>query len=518
MSLARWIERHALFVPDKMALIGPDRALTYRQFSDRIDAMARVFSEDLSLNAGDRVAYLGLNSAELLVLLFACAKRGLILVPVNWRLAPDEVSHVLSDCSVSAVLVEAGMADTVEAIKIDADCQVLSVGPNEKDLPDISALADGRLADGSGSGESSDADIGDDQPLLIVYTSGTTGRPKGAVLSQRAVHYNALNSVHAHDMTAEDHVLSSLPMFHVGGLNIQTTPALYCGATVTVHDRFDPDRVLDAIERDLPTLTLLVPAMVQALLNHPRWKTTDVSSVRAIPVGSTDVPIDLIEALHARDLPVIQIYGSTETAPTAIYQRPHQARSHAGSIGMAGLHVDVRLVDEDGRDCADNQEGELLIRGPNVMSGYWEKPEATAATMVGDWFKTGDVAKRAPDGSYWFADRIKNVIISGGENVYPAELERVFRTIPGVAEVSVVGRADADWGEVPVAVIGATGPQPEPQSIRDAMAENLARYKHAKGVLFVDELPRNVMGKVDLEAVRSLVSNEADQIVDLRST
>lgn len=517
MSIARWIERHAEFQPNKPALIGPDRTLTYRQFADRISAAARVMATELGVGPGDRIAHYGLNSAELIVMLFAAAKCGAIFVPLNWRLTASELGQVLEDCEVKALVADKHYLETAQTIEIEPDVPRLSLGPNGIGWPDFSDLVDKELASGRTNLEAGlPGSVDEDAPLLIVYTSGTTGRPKGAVLTQKALHYNALNSVHAHHMTSHDHVLSTLPMFHVGGLNIQTTPALYCGATVTIHDRFDPDRVLKAIRDDRPTLTLLVPAMVQALLSHPDWAATDVSSVRAVPVGSTDVPLDLIEGLHARGIPVIQIYGATETGPVTIYQRPEQAYDLAGSIGMPGLHVEVRLVDESGAECADDVEGELHIRAANVMTEYWRKPEETAEVLVDGWYRSGDVAVRRPDGSYWFADRIKNVIISGGENIYPAEIERVFRTIDGIAEVSVVGRPSERWGQEPVAVLVADGEPPSVADIRKHLKANLASYKHPRGLLFVEALPRNVMGKVDLAAVRALVADRAAEVLDPR--
>jgi acyl-CoA synthetase (AMP-forming)/AMP-acid ligase II len=289
--------------------------------------------------------------------------------------------------------------------------------------------------------------------LLIVYTSGTTGQPKGTVLSQAAVACNALNSIHMHGLRARDHVLTVLPMFHVGGLNIQTLPALSCGATVTLHARFDAGATLGAIAADRPTLTLLVPATMQAMIGHPAWATTDLSSLRAVATGSTDVPVPLIEAFHARGVPVIQVYGSTETGPVCLYQQTAEAFETVGSIGRAGRHSDIRLIDEAGREVADGTPGEILVRGGNVAEGYWRQPELTAAAFRDGWYHSGDVALRDERGLYWFKDRIKNVIISGGENIYPAELERILHGLPGIAEAAVVGRRDQRWGEVPVAVV-----------------------------------------------------------------
>jgi fatty-acyl-CoA synthase len=342
------------------------------------------------------------------------------------------------------------------------------------------------------------------QPLLIVYTSGTTGQPKGTVLSQAAVACNALNSIHMHGLTARDHVLTVLPMFHVGGLNIQTLPALSCGATVTLHARFDAGATLGAIAADRPTLTLLVPATMQAMIGHPAWGSTDLSSLRAVATGSTDVPVPLIEAFHARGVPAIQVYGSTETGPVCLYQQPGEAFETVGSIGRAARHSDIRLIDEAGREVADGTPGEILVRGGNVAEGYWRQPELTAAAFRDGWYHSGDVALRDERELYWFKDRIKNVIISGGENIYPAELERILHGLPGIAEAAVVGRADARWGEVPVAVVALSDEAVTREAILAAFEGRIARYKAPKDVLFVAALPRNAMGKIDVASLRRI--------------
>jgi fatty-acyl-CoA synthase len=340
--------------------------------------------------------------------------------------------------------------------------------------------------------------------LLLVYTSGTTGRPKGAVLSQTALACNAANAIHMHDMTARDHVLTVLPMFHVGGLNIQTTPALKVGATVTLHDRFDPGAFLAAVAGDQPTLTVLVPATISAVLGHPGWDAADLSSLRAVATGSMAVPSDLIEAFHARGVPVIQIYGSTETAPVAVYQRIAEARDSVGSMGRVGRHSEVRVVDAGGADVGPGVPGEVLVRGQHVAGGYWNDPEATAKAFAHGWFRSGDIAEYDAEGRFWFKDRMKNVIISGGENVYPAEVERVLREMPGIRDCQVLGRPDARWGMVPVAAVVA-----DPGVSREAVLRHfdgkLARFKHPRDVVFLSELPKNAMGKVRIDELARIV-------------
>jgi fatty-acyl-CoA synthase len=496
-GIAEWIDRHATHTPDAPAIRFQGAEISYGELAGRCARMARFLAHDLGLGAGERVAYLGPNTPEQLVLTFAAARAGLIVVPLNWRLAAPELAAILANAEPAVLIVEAGFVEAVPAILPNpCPCRVYGIGETAglPLLSDAVGDCDGPAPDRGASG----------QPLLIVYTSGTTGQPKGTVLSQAAVACNALNSIHMHGLTARDHVLTVLPMFHVGGLNIQTLPALSCGATVTLHARFDAGATLGAIAADRPTLTLLVPATMQAMIGHPAWATTDLSSLRAVATGSTDVPVPLIEAFHARSVPVIQVYGSTETGPVCLYQQPGEAFETVGSIGRAARHSDIRLIDEAGREVADGTPGEILVRGGNVAEGYWRQPELTAAAFRDGWYHSGDVALRDERELYWFKDRIKNVIISGGENIYPAELERILHGLPGIAEAAVVGRADARWGEVPVAVVALSDEAVTREAILAAFEGRIARYKAPKDVLFVAALPRNAMGKIDVASLRRI--------------
>jgi fatty-acyl-CoA synthase len=489
-GIAEWIDLHAGRAPDAAAIRFEGAVISYGELARLSARAARLLGEDLGLAAGERIAYLGVNLPEQLILTFAAARAGLVMVPLNWRLAAPELAAILAAAEPALLIVEAGFADRVPAIlPRPSRCRVLAIG-------EAMAGTAGPAPDRGGPGSA----------LLIVYTSGTTGEPKGTVLTQAAVACNALNSIDMHGLTAADHVLTVLPMFHVGGLNIQTLPALSCGATVTLHRRFDPGATLAAIAADRPTLTLLVPATMGAMIDHPAWGETDLSSLRAVATGSTDVPVPLIEAFHVRGVPVIQVYGSTETGPVCLYQRVDEAFSSVGSIGRQGRHSDIRLIDQAGRDVADGMAGEILVRGDNVASGYWRQPELTAAAFRDGWYHSGDVALRDAQGLYWFKDRIKNVIISGGENIYPAELERILHAIPGIAEAAVVGRPDRQWGEVPVAVVALRDEGLSREAILAGFHGRIGRYKHPKDVLFVPALPRNAMGKIVVEALRRLVA------------
>jgi fatty-acyl-CoA synthase len=492
VDLCSLIERNAAFASEKPAIRFEGKSLSYAAFNARIEQTARALKSQLGVSPGDRVAILSLNRPEYLVLLYACARLGAMLVPLNWRLAAAEQMFVLSDAAAKVIVLEQAFSAILP--------------PLEKQLPETSVVGfdfapargtsfETLLTQAHGDGRNPHTDLS--CPLLIVYTSGTTGRPKGAVLRQDALLWNGVMSQHMHGLTSDDHVLTVLPFFHVGGLNIQTTPALHHGATVTIHSRFTPEATLTAIERDRPTLTVLVPATIQAVSDHPRWSTTDLSSLKAISTGSTIVPQHLIDRFVARDVPVLQVYGSTETCPIAVYTRLGGDLSREGSTGLPGLCCEAAIIDDAGRELPPDVPGEIAVRGPNVFYKYWGNEEATREALHDGWYRTGDLGRRDAEGYFWVHDRKKNLIISGGENIYPAEVERVLLEHPDVSECGVIGRRDARWDEVPVAyVIRRTGRLVDADGLKAHVETQLARFKVPREFVFVDDLPRTALGKV----------------------
>jgi fatty-acyl-CoA synthase len=500
MHLADFVERNASFAPDKVAIRFAGRQLTYEGLARRVSQAARALKSQLAVGRGDRVAILAANCPDYLVLLYACARLGALMVPLNWRLAVPEQLYILRDASVKALFLEEAFAPVIASL-IEARPEVRIVGLDF--APERGTSLATLLESASGDGRSPHVDTG--CPLLIVYTSGTTGHPKGAVLRQEALIWNAVMSQHMHDMTAADHVLTVLPMFHVGGLNIQTTPALQLGATVTLHARFAPDAALEAIARDRPTLTVLVPATIQAMIEHPRWADTSLDSLRCMTTGSTQVPQRLVDAFTARNVPVLQIYGATETCPIAVYTRLSGDWRRPGSTGLPGLACEAQIVDDSGAEVAAGAAGEVVVRGPNVFTEYWGNAAATAEVLREGWYHSGDIGTRDADGHFFIHDRKKNMIISGGENIYPAEVERVLNQHPAVAEAAVIGRPDARWQEVPVAYIVA---RPDASlnlaELEGFCVAQLARYKVPREYVMVDSLPRNAMGKVQHFRLREL--------------
>ncbi|THD68729.1 MAG: acid--CoA ligase [Bradyrhizobium sp.] len=500
MDLSSLIARNAAFTPDKPALVFDGEALTYADFDARIEQAARALKAEFGVARGDRVAVLSLNRPDYLVLLYACARLGAMLVPLNWRLAIAEQLFILSDAGAKVLVLEQAFAGILTELN--------------KRLPDIRLAGfdfappqaisfDQLLAQARGDGRHPHTDLA--CPLLIVYTSGTTGRPKGAVLRQEALLWNGVMSQHMHGLTSDDHVLTVLPFFHVGGLNIQTTPALHHGATVTIHSRFAPDTTLATIARERPSLTVLVPATIQAVTEHPDWGSTDLSSLKAVTTGSTVVPPHLIERFVVRGVPVLQVYGSTETCPVAVYTRLGGDLSRLGSTGLPGLACEAAVIDDAGAELPPDMPGEIAVRGPNVFTEYWGNAEATREALHDGWYRTGDIGRRDADGYFWVHDRKKNLIISGGENIYPAEVERVLLEHPDVAECGVIGRPDLRWDELPVAyVIRRAECFVEAEELKAHVLTQLARFKVPREFVFVDDLPRTALGKVQHFMLRQL--------------
>jgi len=497
MNLSRIIEHWAGMSPDKCAVQLHGTEVTYAQLWRRIQAATATLASRHGVREGERIAWLGLNHPDFIVFLMALARLGAIAMPLNMRLATPELAAILRQSGTRLLFRDEVFADAGSAAARAAGVATTGVATLiDDDVPDA---PDAALLAGS-----------DDSPVMIVYTSGTTGAPKGALHTQANLLWNIASAIAAQDITAADHVLNALPMFHVGGLCIQTLPVLAAGGRVTLHARFDPGAWIADVSARRPSLSLLVPATLKAILAHPDWPAADLSSLRLLNTGSSTVPLSMIEAVQARGVPVSQVYGATETGPVSIVLRADDAFEHVGSTGKPAMHVEVRLVKADGREAATGETGEICIRGKNVVAGYWN--DADDPAFVDGWFRSGDLAYRDPDGFYWVVGRSKDMIISGGENIYPAELENVLADCPDIVESAVIGQEDARWGEVAVAVVvRRPGSNLDEQEVIALFDGRLARYKHPRRVVFAESLPKTALGKVQKAALRGQRAQSGSQ-------
>ncbi|MFZ2653175.1 MAG: AMP-binding protein [Burkholderiaceae bacterium] len=461
------IERRCAEAPQALALQFGAQAITRGQWLERIEAATRTLRAE-NLPVGAAIAWLGLNSPEMLATLFACARLGLVFVPLNWRLAAPELAAIVQHAGARRLLGTPEFAALADQVR--SSCPSPATAPAEAGL---FGAAD----------------------LLLVYTSGTTGEPKGAVHTQANVLANITAAIDAQDFDATTRVLAVLPLFHVGGLCIQVLPALAAGAAVNLHARFEPSAWLRDVAAWRPSTSLLVPAVMRALSTHTDWPAADLASLRFVNSGSSIVPAMAIAPFHARGVPVAQVYGSTETGPVSIVLRPQDAYAHVGSTGQPALNVQIRLVDSEGRDVPSGEVGEIHVKAPNVMRGYHRLPADPAFT--GGWFHSGDLARRDAQGYYEVVGRAKDLIISGGENIYPAEIENIAAAWPGVSACAVVGLPDALWGEVPVlALVPAENAAIDSRALRAELAERLARFKQPRAIVVLDALPLTPLGKV----------------------
>jgi fatty-acyl-CoA synthase len=480
MALAEVIHSWARCQPDRVALRCAGQETIWRRFWNRIERASARLVAQWGIAPGERVAYLGHNSAEELILLFALARMGAILVPLNYRLAEPEWLQQINHSGARVLVVDRVFAQAGGALGRLGGLTVHA--------------AEALIADPCFERPRFEVQPGD-RPVLLVYTSGTTGRPKGVLHHQDGLLWNAAASIAAHDLVAADHVLTALPLFHVGGLCIQTIPALMAGASVTLHARFDPGQWLEAVRQTRPSLSLMVPATLRAVIEHPDFAGSSLDSLRLLMAGSSTIALPLLEAFHARGIPVGQVYGATETGPVSIVLRAPDAKRKAGFAGWNALHTEVRLLDGDQLPVARGEVGEIWIRGRNLAQGYWDDPDQGG--FQNGWFRSGDLAREDEEGCYEVVGRAKDMIISGGENIYPAELESILAEHPDVLDAAVVGLEDARWGESPVAaIVLRAGAAADTAAILAALEGRVARFKHPRHVVFVHALPKNAMGKV----------------------
>ena len=495
-----WLAKRAALTPDRVGLTdwttGEDT--TFSAWNARADQTARLLSR-LGVGKGDLVSVYASNSPAYLDLFFASNKLGAVLHNLNWRLTAHELREIVSEARPRVLVYGPDWTDGTDALRrvLPADAVVVAAGP---------AARAGDVALGERADEPPTPlpplDLSPDDPWGIYYTGGTTGLPKGAVLTHGNMTWNSVNTVTSWGLTADDVAPLQLPFFHVGGPNIFFLPLVHVGGRTILCRGFDAGETFDLVERGGITHLVGVPTMYVMLQQHSRWRTSDFSRLKLVISGGAPCPLPVMERFWTRGVDFKIGYGLTEATGNNFWLPPKDVHLKAGSVGHPLFHVDVRIAREDGSAAPADEVGELLLRGPHIMAGYFRRPEATAEVLRDGWLHTGDLARRDDEGCVWVAGRKKEMFISGGENVYPAEVESVLHAHPAVAEVALVAIPHATWGEVGRAfVVRESGASLSQSDLLDWLGERLAKYKRPHSVVFVDALPKTAIGKIDKKAL-----------------
>ncbi|MBP2708406.1 long-chain fatty acid--CoA ligase [Microbispora sp. RL4-1S] len=498
-GLGGWPARRAQMSPGRTAFVFADRRVTYAEAHERTTRLASRLRE-AGVRAGDRVAYLGPNHIAFAETMFATHVLGGIFVPLNFRLTAPEIAYMLADSGSSVLVYAPECAEVAHALPelpaLRTIVALESPAPGERDFESWLAQGDSTPID---------TPVALNDIALILYTSGTTGRPKGAMLSHANLVWNCFNIMIGVDVTSTEVTLISAPLFHVAALNQTLLPTFLKGGSSVIMPSWDVDLCYDLIEKHGVTWMFGVTAMFAAFSRSPRWAGADLASLRTLMSGGAAVPVALIRVYQERGLVFCQGYGLTETAPGATFLEAGESVRKAGSAGVPVFFANVRVVRPDLTLTAVGEPGEVLVQGPNVTPGYWRDPEATAAALIdGGWLHSGDIATVDEEGHLHIVDRVKDMFISGGENVYPAEVEAVLFEHPGVAEAAVVGVPDQKWGEVGRAfVVPREGAAVTPGDLRDFLGPRLAKYKIPVYFDLVEGLPRTGSGKIRKPDLRS---------------
>lgn len=489
-----WISNHAQTRGEKEALrdLGTGRSFTYGELHRRVDALA-AYMASIGMGRGDRVAVLAQNGVEFFEVQFACARTASICVLLNWRLTVTELEYILNDSSPMLLIHDASFAQTAEDLQRRCGITTLLMTDGSDTSPYENALGamEGRAV--------APIEVTHDDVITIMYTSGTTGHPKGAMITLGMNFWNAVNLGIPCGVGIDTVHLSVLPLFHTGGMNCYSNPVLHAGGTVVIMKAFEPGEVLRLIGDPNQGIThfFAVPAPYQFMMQHLDFESTDFSRLRVAGVGGAPCALTIMEAWASRGVLIMQGFGMTETSPACIFLDPKDALRKIGSTGKVLMHTEMRIVNEEGVDCGPDEIGELWVAGPNITPGYWNRPDATASSFEGRWLKTGDAARVDDEGFVYIVDRWKDMYISGGENVYPAEVENVLYQLPEVAEAAIIGVPNEKWGEVGLAVLALKpGMSIDRSRVVEHCVTKLAKFKVPYDIAIVDALPRNATGKV----------------------
>lgn len=477
-----WLKRWNLYSPEKIALKDGEsgRALTYSQLYQASLNKAAELHRQYDIGKGDRIAVLAVNDLEYIVLFFAAQRLGAILVPINFRLTYREVEHIVGDCAPKLMVYQEAFAQVVQQL-----AQVNKVSQKAL-LQAASPSTEGNL---DFAGNPTD-------PVMILYTSGTTGAPKGAVLTHEMLFWNSMNTTLRLNLSQHDCTVIFLPLFHTGGWNVLTTPILHRGGTIVLLQKFDGEKILSLSASEKATILFGVPTTMDMMARSEIFPKVDLSKIRYAIVGGEAMPVPLIKTWDEKGIPIRQGYGLTEFGPNVFSLNEEDAIRKIGSIGFPNFYIEAKVVDNQGHELKDDEIGELVLKGPMCMSGYWQNSKATSETIKDGWLHTGDLVRRDKEGYFYVVGRKKDMFISGGENVYPPELEQVIRTLPGVREVAVIGVPDEKWGEVGKAFVVKESSELSENDLQMHCQKNLAKFKIPKFFVFMNELPKGDSGKI----------------------
>ncbi len=500
INVGDWIRRWAQIQPDKTAIISEDVPYSYADLNRRVNKLSHFFLH-IGVKKGDRVAVLLHNCKQYAEIFFALSKIGGVLVPLNWRLTLPELEFIIKDSGSNVVIFEDEFMDNADMLRkkmhidMNISCAVGEVN-NSQAVPSWTMDYETSIASFPEFEPETSWSAGVNDPHVVMYTSGTTGLPKGAMLSHRKTFFNVLNANMFFDLTKNDIAIIGRPLFHSGGLIVEMAPVLYRGGTIIVKKRFRPREILETIQKHRVTILELPATVYNFILEECDIEKYDVSSLKCCFTGGERVPVTLLKTLAEKGLIVSQIYGLTE-ASTLFWLPMEMAREKMGSVGQPIFHGEVRIVDEQGKPVKSGEIGEIIVKGPIVMSGYWKRKDLTDEVIKGGWLYTGDLARVDKEGFVYIVDRKKDMFISGGENVYPAEIEKVLFSHPSILDAAVMGVEDEKWGEVGKAFIvlkdGQTLP---PDDIYRYLKDKLAKYKIPKYIEFKETLPKTASGKI----------------------
>lgn len=489
-----WLKRWNLYSPQGIAIKDGEngKEISYGELFKLSNQAAKFLAEKYQIKKSDRVAVLATNELEYVFLFFALQRLGAILVPINFRLTQREVNHIIEDSQPRLILFQENYRSIIGNLSYKTETLLLQGSQSFAE-----AILQTPATEFAFTGTETD-------PVMILYTSGTTGAPKGAVLTHKMIFWNSVNTSLRLNLSQNDCTVIFLPFFHTGGWNVLTTPFIHRGAKLVFLKKFDADQILALSEKEKATILFGVPTTMDMMARSENFKKTDLSHLRYAIVGGEPMPIGLIQTWDQKGVPVRQGYGLTEFGPNVFSLNEEDALRKIGSIGFPNFYIEAKIINDRGEKLGDDEIGELVLKGPVAMHGYWNNEKATRETLRDGWLHTGDLVRRDSEGYYFVVGRKKDMFISGGENVYPAEVEQVLRQYPGVAEAAVIGVRDERWGEVGKAFVVRTCESVSESTLKEHCLKNLAKFKAPQYFSFLPSLPKGDSGKILKRALHQI--------------